>query len=293
MKISLIIRFFSFLLFFLFLPGLLFGKVLVEGHRGSRMTHPENTLPAFKEALLAGAHILELDLALTKDKHLVVTHDPYINPVVCLSPEGKSFRGKRIIYHMSLAEIKKYDCGSLVNPRFPKQKTFPNTRIPTLKEVFELTKKYPKIEFNIETKIFADHPDITPTPEIFVKSILDIVKKYKLEERVIVQSFNYRTLKEVQKRNPKIRTSQLLKHKPKKDIVEMAQKLKVNIISPKHSWLTKKMVQGLQKKGIKVAPWTANTKKDWDRLIKMGVNSIITDSPRELIHHLKNYKPQD
>lgn len=195
---------------------------------------------------------------------------------------------------MNLAEVKKYDCGSIVNPRFPKQKTFPGTRIPTLREVFELAKGHSKIIFNMETKIFPEKPNVTPTPEIFIESILSIVKEYKLEERVIVQSFDYRTLEEIQKRNPKIRTSQLLEYKPREGIVSLAKKLKVDIISPNHSWITKKMVQGLQKNGVKVAPWTANKEKDWNRLIEMGVDSIITDSPRALINYLeKKYNSEN
>ena len=286
-------RLFYILLFLFCLAEPIFAKILVQGHRGSRMTHPENTIPAFEEALLAGADILELDLALTKDNHLVVAHDPYINPLICLDPEKKRFTEKPIIYHMTLEAVKKYDCGSLVNPRFPKQKIFPNTSIPTLEEVLELAKKnYPNMQFNIETKIFPKYPDITPTPEIFVKNILDTIKKYNVEKRVIVQSFDYRTIEKIKKINPNIRTAMLYSDKPV-DIIATADTLNVEIISPKHVWVTKKMVQELQHKGIQVAPWTANTKKDWDRLIEMGVDSIITDSPRELIQYLKEKKLRD
>ena len=189
----------KFIVFLFFMSEFAETKTLVEGHRGSRATHPENTLPAFQHALKVGADILELDLAMTKDGHLVVAHDPYINPRICLDPKGKKFKNKPIIYHMTLKEVQKYDCGSLVNPQFPNQKPHPKTSIPTFVKVLSLARHNSKIKFNVETKIFSKYPHVTPSPKVFVTAILKVIKKYKLEKRVILQSFDPRTLIEAKK----------------------------------------------------------------------------------------------
>ncbi len=279
----------SFYLFFILILNvqIAFSKILVQGHRGSRATHPENTLPAFKEAIDAGVDILEFDLAVTKDGHIVISHDPAINNKICLDKNGKKFKDLRIIYHMTLKEIKDYDCGSIVNPRLPKQKLIPKTKIPTLEELLKMASKYPKLRFNMETKIFPYYSSITPSPREFVKNILKTIKKYNLEKKVIIQSFDYRTLIEVKRQNKNIKIAQLVSDNLI-DMVAVASNLNAEIISPNYKWITKKMVYRLQKKKIHVAVWTANTKEVWDRLIDMGVDSIITDFPRELISYLKN-----
>lgn len=102
-------------------------RILVHGHRGARAVLPENTLPAFEHAVAAGADVLELDLAVTRDDVLVVSHDPMVNHVICKGPQPDA-----VIRRLTLAELKEYDCGSLANPAFPRQKALPGTRIPTL-----------------------------------------------------------------------------------------------------------------------------------------------------------------
>src|SRR3712207_1582119 len=123
-------------------------RILVHGHRGARAVLPENTLPAFEYAIAVGVDVLELDLAVTRDNVLVVSHDPKINSTICSGPKEHA-----AIRELSLAELRAYDCGSRKNPLFPLQKPVPGTRIPTLDEVFALADRG-KFEFNIETKIF-------------------------------------------------------------------------------------------------------------------------------------------
>src|SRR5687767_3710442 len=111
-------------------------RVLVHGHRGARAVLPENTIPAFEFAIAAGADVLELDLAVTKDNVLVASHDPTINETICQG--GKPGAPIR---QLTLAELRAYDCGARKNPEFPKQKLVPGTRIPTLDEVLALAKR--------------------------------------------------------------------------------------------------------------------------------------------------------
>ena len=95
-------------------------KVIVHGHRGARAVLPENTLPAFEYAIKAGVDVVELDLAVTRDDVLVVSHDPTINPVICTGVAGKT-----PIRTLTLEQLRRVDCGSLKNPLYPKQKPAP------------------------------------------------------------------------------------------------------------------------------------------------------------------------
>jgi glycerophosphoryl diester phosphodiesterase len=183
----------------MFTLNVLASDVVIHGHRGARAVRPENTIPAFEYAISAGVDVLELDLAVTSDNVLVVSHDPHVNPVLC-----KDAPAKVAIRSLTLEELKQFDCGSLKNPAYPKQEPVPGTTIPTLGEVFALSNRG-KFEFNIETKIFAKEPELAPSPEDFAKLVFDMVTRHRLEERVILQSFDFRTLHAMKKLSQKIR----------------------------------------------------------------------------------------
>lgn len=266
----------------------------VHGHRGSRGTVPENTLPAFEAALLGGADVLEMDLGVTKDGVVVVSHEPDVTPERCLDAEGKKLDKPVPLRDLTLAQLKKYDCGTLLNPRFPQQIEVPGTPMPTLGEVFDMVKKsgYPaaaRAEFNIETKIYPSEPELTPSPEEFARLVTEVVRKHGMEARVIVQSFDVRTLRAVKKLAPAIRTSQLT-YESLVDIVPALKNSRVDIWSPNYRWITVEAVREAQAAGIKVAPWTINTRKDWDTAIAAGVDAIITDYPAALVEHLEALK---
>src|SRR5216110_1125190 len=163
--------------------------IQVHGHRGARALRPENTLPAFEYAIAQGVDAIELDMAVTKDNAIVVSHDPVLEPPVCRGPKPKA-----TIRELTLAEVRQWDCGAVRNPAFPRQQPAPGTRIPTLDEVFALAPKG-RFLFNIETKIFEQHPELTPPPEEFARMVLALVRKHHLEARVILQSFDFRTLR--------------------------------------------------------------------------------------------------
>src|SRR5690242_18104778 len=122
---------------------------------------PENTLPAFEYAIGVGVDALELDMHVTKDNAVVVSHDPTLREPICQGPkQGIAIRD------VTLTELRQYDCGALRNPLFPKQKPVPGTRMPLLDEVFAL-KDRGKFDFNIETKIRPDQPQYAPAPDVF------------------------------------------------------------------------------------------------------------------------------
>ena len=257
-------------------------RILVHGHRGARAVLPENTIPAFEHAIEAGADVLELDVAVTKDNILVVSHDPHINPVICTGPAEKP-----MIFGMTLAEVRQYDCGARRNPDFPKQKPVPGTRIPTLDEVFALASRG-TFGFNVETKIFPSRPELTPPPDVFARLVLEAIRKHKLEKRVIVQSFDYRTLHAMKKLAPEIRLSALADRMVQDDFVSISKQAGgAPIVAPHFTLVTPEKVRAAHAAGLEVVPWTPNEPPLWERLVAAGVDAIITDNPAALIAWLK------
>ncbi len=255
-------------------------RIEVQGHRGARALRPENTIPAFEYAIAQGVDVLELDMAVTKDGVLVVSHDPTLEPPVCNGPVPKAN-----IHDLTLAEVRQWDCGKVQNPAFPTQQTVPGTRMPTLDEVFNLAPKG-NFKFNIETKIFADKPQLAPTPEEFVRLVLAEIRKHHLESRIYLQSFDFRTLHEMKKIAPEIRRVALYTG-PAKDFVEIAKDADTDIVSPEFHLVTPEQVRAAHAAHLEVVPWTADKPADWDRLIAAGVDAIISDDPAGLIAYLK------
>lgn len=276
--------------------------ILVHGHRGSRATRPENTLPAFEYAIQHGADVLELDLAVTKDNVLVVSHSPFITPNhpgerVCAGPETPPHTA---IHTLTLVEVKQYDCGTDTLAGFPKQIAVPGTRIPTLDEVLDLATKG-NFDFNVETKSFPSHPGLAPTPEDFVKLIDESVKRLNLQSRVILQSFDFRTLVAMKKLDPQIRLSALIGDNakdealigitdPDKDFVSIGEKTGAQIISPDFHLVTPEKVAAAHARGLEVVPWTVNQPDDWQKMVDGKVDAIITDDPEALVLWLRDKK---
>lgn len=255
-------------------------RIEVHGHRGARAMLPENTLPAFEYAIQAGVDVLELDLAVTRDDVLVVSHDPEMNPAICQGPAGT-----RVIRQMTFSQLRRWDCGSKPHPDFPKQKAAPGAVVPSLDEVFALAPRG-DFRFNVETKIFRDKPHLTPPPEEFARLLAEAIRRHKLEARVIVQSFDFRTLHAMKKLLPGVRLSALYAGLPK-SFSAIAREAGAEIVSPHHRLVTPERVRQAHEAGVEVIPWTANTPEEWDKLIDAGVDAIITDDPAELIAHLK------
>jgi glycerophosphoryl diester phosphodiesterase len=259
------------------------SEISVHGHRGARARFPENTIPAFEHAIRAGANVLELDLAVTKDDVLVVSHDPFLHAPMCKGPVER-VNIRELTFH----EIRtKWDCGSIANPQFPKQATVPGTRMPSLDEVLQLASKSSKLEFNIETKISPARPELTPSPDVFAELLVRAIEKHKLVGRCMIQSFDFRTLIAARKLNPKIRLSALYQGGPKDYVTLSKEAANAEIVSPQFPGVTAEKVKAAHAAGLKVVPWTANKPEEWDKLIAAGVDAIITDDPEALIQHLR------
>jgi len=262
----------------------LFGadsRILVHGHRGARARKPESTIPAFRYAIEAGVDALESDMAVTKDGVIVMSHDPILEPPVCTGPVSSA-----IIHQLTLKQVKEWDCGAVRNPKFPTQQPIPGTRMPTLDELLDLA-SLGHFDFNIETKSFPDKPELTPDPETFVRMVLKKVGEHKLERRIILQSFDFRTLRAMHKIDPSIRLAALTEF-DQRDFVTIAKEADAGIISPHYNLVTPEKVAAAHKAGLQVVVWTANTADVWDKLIAAKVDAIISDDPAELIHYLKS-----
>ena len=287
--------------------------ILIHAHRGGRAARPENTIPAFKYGMTHGADVLELDLAVTKDNVLVVSHSPWLTQPASDDPfmaklvlnerrcDGPALPPGTFIHSLTLAQIKQYDCGAHTLTAFPNQIAVPNTTIPTFDEVLDLARGN-NVQFNVETKISPLRPKITPSPEVFVKMIDDAVKRHHLESRVILQSFDFRTLHAMRTLDPNIRLSALFGQAqydtlmgitdPDKSFAHIAKITGADILSPDESLVTPQQVNVAHAAGLQVAPYTVNTEEGWKKMADAKVDAIITDDPAGLLAWLQAQRPQ-
>jgi glycerophosphoryl diester phosphodiesterase len=268
-------------------------QIDIQGHRGCRGLMPENSLPAFEKAIDLGVQTLELDLAISKDRKVVVSHEPYINRLFCLDTLGDEIFPKDSIsfniFKMTYQEIKAFDCGTKEFSRFPNQQKI-KTHKPLLSEVFQLVKnKNSKVKFNIEIKADSIYDDIyTPKPEEFVRLVLALIYKYDVFELTNLQSFDLRVLEEVKQQAPKMKVALLVDEF--EVIKDKLSRLSYSpeIISPYYKLIDERIVKNLHTKNFQVIPWTINTVEDMQLMINYGVDGIITDYPDILIELLKN-----
>jgi glycerophosphoryl diester phosphodiesterase len=286
--------------------------ILVHAHRGGRAARPENSIPSFEYGIQQGADVLELDLAVTKDEVLVVSHSPYlIQPASddprmasALSNErkctGPALPAGTLIHSLTLAQLKQYDCGSQTLPAFPHQVAVPHTTIPTFEEVLDLAPQG-TFEYNVETKIFPAHPEFTLSPERFVAMIDEAVKRHHLQSRVILQSFDFRTLHAMRALDPSIRLSALFGQSkydtmmgitdPDKSFAHIVKITGADILSPDQSLVTPAEVKVAHDAGLQVAPYTINTVEGWQKMADAHVDAIITDDPAALLAWLRAQTP--
>jgi glycerophosphoryl diester phosphodiesterase len=265
------------------------GAFDIQGHRGCRGLLPENTLPAFIHALDLGVRTLELDVVISHDNHVVVSHDPWMSARICSDPLGCSIEPDRErtlnIYRMELDEIRKYDCGSKQNPFFPEQKTV-STKKPTLAEMIEVcefhvdkTKRAPAY-YNIEIKSDPDWDNVFhPSPPLFCDLVYERIKELLAEGRVTIQSFDVRILQYWLQQWPE--TSLALLVENRNTIRQNLDLLgfRPRVYSPEYVLLSEQDIAYLHHEGMKVVPWTVNNKADMTRLISWGVDGMITDYP--------------
>lgn len=261
-------------------------RIAVEGHRGARWAMPENTLPAIRYAIDVGADVLEMDLGVTKDNVLVVSHDLEIKPSICKGPAELP----RAIRQLTLAEIKQFDCGWQQNPDFPTQRAIPGTRMPTLEEVFRELSPLGTFRFNIEMKSHPTRRELTPPPDEFARLLVEQIRRFKVENRVVIQSFDFRMLKALASIAPGIKRAALFVEEGEAFLAVAKRAGDVQVLSPHLRLVTPENVREAHAAGLTVVPWTANQPEEWQKLIDANVDAIITDNPKGLVQYLKERK---
>ncbi|NNU43838.1 glycerophosphodiester phosphodiesterase [Ramlibacter montanisoli] len=280
----------------------------LQGHRGARGLAPENTLPAFERALAIGVSTLELDIGVTADGVVVVSHDPALSPAFVRDASGKWLPARGpLLKDLSLRELQQYDVGR-IDPANPYARTFATqqpvdgARIPTLAQVFDLvrTRGARHVRFNIETKLSPQQPQDTVSAEAMTDALLQVVRDAGMRERVSIQSFDWRTLQRVQQREPGIPTVYLSIQTANTDntkdgtwtaglrladhgsMPRMVKAAGGKVWAPNQGALTQALVREAQALGLQVIPWTVNNPADMDRIVGWGVDGLITDYPDRL-----------
>jgi len=268
-----------------------------QGHRGSRGLMPENTIPAMFKAIDFGVNTLEMDVVISADKKVVVSHDPYFNENITTTPEGKLLTkaeaGKRLLYTMPYDSIRKYDVGLKPHPDFTRQQKIPAYK-PLLAELLIATESYAvnkktAMAYNIEIKSKPEndgkkHPPI----EEFTDLVMAEINAQHVANRTTVQSFDPRALQVMHKKYPTISTSLLMEGTDKRTLAAQLEELGFipTTYSPHFSLVTAALIKQCHEKNIKVIPWTVNNLAQMQRFKDMGTDGIITDYP-DLFKQLK------
>lgn len=267
----------------------------IEGHRGCRGLYPENTIVAFIEAVKLGVNTIEMDVVVSKDGKLVVSHDPIMNSEICSKPDGApvSAVDKFRIYNLTYAEIKKFDCGLRGNSKFPEQKKTAAFK-PLLSDVIDSVEEYiqqnhlPAIQYNIETKSTLDGDDVNhPKPAVFTTLLYDLLKQKNVLSKCIIQSFDPRTLQVIHQMDATAKTALLVFNADglEKNISELG--FTPTIYSPNFILVNKKLVCKCHEQNMKIIPWTINEEEKMIKLKQQGVDGIITDYPDRAIKVLR------
>ncbi|MEO8145897.1 MAG: glycerophosphodiester phosphodiesterase [Betaproteobacteria bacterium] len=285
------------------------GVLDLQGHRGARGLLPENTLPAFQRALELGVTTLEMDIAITSDGVLVISHDPVLNPDLVRDAAGRFVdQHGPAIKSLTWAQLQAYDVGR-IRPgtdyarQFPDQVPVDGARFPRLADVFELVKRSgdDKVRFDIETKVNPEKPEETLAPEPFARALVDEIRRAGMSGRAQIQSFDWRTLQVVQKIAPEIDTVYLtvqrrfdnigadrpegsrwtagIQYREHGSVPKMVKAAGGSHWAAYFGDLDASKVKQAQALGLKVLAWTVNDPAIMARMLDYGVDGLITDRP--------------
>lgn len=262
-----------------------------QGHRGCRGLMPENTIPAMIRAVDLGVNTLEMDIVFTSDNVVILSHEPFFNHEITTKPDGKFIDEKDEknynIYRMTFAETQRYDVGLKPHPRFPEQQKM-SAHKPALSSLIDSVESYtaaknlPKMYYNIETKTQPATDKIYhPAPAAFVDMLMKVINEKNITDRVIIQSFDPRTLKYLHKKYPAVKTALLVEATDKNSFRKQIKDLGFTptIYSPEETLVTSNLINACHERNIKIIPWTVDDKKKIKDFKSLGVDGIITDYP--------------
>jgi glycerophosphoryl diester phosphodiesterase len=255
----------------------------IQGHRGARGLLPENTLPAFRKALELGVTTLEMDVVISADHEVVVSHEPWMSAEICTRPDGRPVSPEEEhslrIFAMPYEEVIRFDCGMRRPKSFPGQRSVPAVK-PLLRDVIEMAEHTarvtgrPPVQYSIETKSRRRWDgEFHPGPRLFTELLYSVLHRQGVVERSIVQSFDLRTLREARAMAPHWRTARI----PRLNIVRLG--FVPYVYSPHHYALSARLVRRVHQLGMTLIPWTLNSDLDIEQAIQLGADGIITDYP--------------
>ena len=232
------------------------NEMLVVAHRGYSSKAPENTIAAFDMAIAAGADYFECDVHRCKSGEIVVIHDETVD---------KTTNGSGLVSDFTLEHLKELSAG--YSDKFGDQ--FESERIPTLDEVLKLAKGQIKVEIEIKERGLADN-------------VVKFVKELKMEQDVIIISFDYNEVKAAKALAPEIETMYLVGAIWGKKELDMVKKIGAEYIGP-NGIPSKGKVKMAHEMDIKVLPYTINDEKAIAKALRNGVDGIATDYPEKAI----------
>ena len=259
----------------------------LQGHRGARGMFPENTLPAFMAALQQGVTTIELDVVITADKQVLVSHEPYLSPEICLGLEGEEIKNEKQynLYKMMYVDVAACDCGSKMHERFPEQVKVKINK-PLLRDVIVQVEDFIKnktkyeVDYNIEIKSVKGEEGISqPDVNVFSDLVIQLIDEYLPLDRVVIQSFDFRVLQYIKKKYPQVRLALLIENKLswEENIKQLG--FTPEIYSPYYQLLTEERIKAIKQTRMRVIPWTVNDASEMLKLKTWGVDGLITDYP--------------
>jgi glycerophosphoryl diester phosphodiesterase len=260
-----------------------------QGHRGGRGLMPENTIAAMIKAIDLAVTTLEMDAAITADRKVILSHEPYYNSEITTAEDGtvitKANQDSFTIFGMTYEQTLKYDVGLKPYPAFPRQQRVKAIK-PLLADVIDSVERYVAINrktpvsYNIETKSKPSGDNkLHPAPEEYVDLLMAVINQKNIAARTIIQSFDFRTLQVMHKKYPGIRLAALIQNNS-----SVADNIKEigfipDIYSPHFLLVTPQLIEQCHQSKMKVIPWTVNDKAKITALQKMGVDGVISDYP--------------
>ena len=304
-------------------------KLDVQAHRGGMALVPENTIPAMLNGVKIGAQTLELDVVISADGKVVVSHDPYMSAIFMSKPDGsyitKDEEKSLALYQMSYDSISRYNSGIKSHPMFPEQLKI-KTHKPLLSDLIDSVEAYVKtnklkpVYYNIETKCSPmGDGKYNPSPEVFVKTMMDVINQKDIKKRVIIQSFDVRTLRILHKTEPSVQLSLLVSGKMElsedqlkkyglsaKEVADFFKQMNSkkggldddlanlgfvpDIYSPYYSGVDAQMVKKAHEKHMRLIPWTVDKEEDMIALGRFGVDGMISNYPDKLVKLFGRYQ---
>ena len=289
-----------------------------QAHRGGRGEWTEESQKAFEAALDMGVTTLELDIVMSADGVPVVWHDPEIQEDKCKGTEPAAegdeqfpYVGK-LVHELNWDQLQTLDCSLKLEEDFPEQQPVPGNKLLQLADVFELSKNDPDVYFNIETKIEAEEREKSAEPQEFVDAILDAADEAGTTDRLMIQSFDWRSLPLVREKNPNVPLVALYDETTwvegskwigdidynefDGDVIAAVKELGAEVISPGFAVpyeskageddynpaATREYINKAHEAGIRVVPWTVNDAETMEEQLDAGVDGIITDYPTRL-----------